>query len=223
MSKRGLLLLAISTMTLCLALAETTLAKTAPPASFKLLRIQKGKPPLMFYHCKVTFRNPYNRPTWLLLADDIGYSFFPREKRAKHLRIPSRPVGETVFEGKRYKGNKGPVISVHAFLKPTLKILYLPPKGVITFEEYPFETWGKTNKVDILLASDVLVNGKKSLNKWLPFATKSKSGTIVPADNKWHNLNWDKKRNKERTDFPKEVVKFLELIDLRSHKVKINR
>ena len=193
------------------------------PVKLKLLHLQRGKPPMRFYHCRVSMQNTSNKPYWIVLPEDISISLLPNKRRAKHLRIPSNPEDDVVFVGKGYKSSAGQVIAVHAFVKPSLNAYHLPAGANIVFKKLSFEAWSKVKKVNVLLARDILVNDKRSLEDWLPFPTMSPKKATVLGERNWQNLNWDRRKNRRRTDFPKERVNFIELKNLYSYEVRMKR
>ena len=219
--KSSIILLAVAVL-LSIANSQGWAIETeGSPVQVKLLRMQRGKPPLQFYHCQVTIENRSNKPYWVVLPEDISITLLPNKRRAKHLRIPAPPDDETIFEGKGYKTIKGRVVAVHAFVKPALNAYHIPAMGRIVFKKLPFEAWSKVKSVNVILARDILVNGKTPLDRWLPFPTLSPVKAIVLAERDWENLNWDKAKNRKRSDFPKEIIKFIELKNLYSYEVPL--
>ena len=157
------------------------------------------------------------------MPEDISISLLPNKRRAKHLRIPADPEDEVVFVGKGYKSSAGQVVAVHAFVKPALNAYHLPAGAKIIFKRLSFEAWSKVKKVNVLLARDILVNDKRSLESWLPFPTMSPKKATVLGERNWQNLNWDRRKNRRRRDFPKERVNFVEFKNLYSYEVPLKR
>ena len=161
-----------------------------------------GKPPLTFHSVRLTLENRNDKPVWFVLPY-WGDKAIP-EKGV----FPNKNWNGPPFEGHEYQGDGGSAFEVYMFGGNGFKAFRLPAKGRIELDRYTVEAWQEIKEIVVLEATDLKVNGKTPLEKWLPYGITSGDKVKVKAEaflsSKY--LDWDAEKSRKRDDYPKEKV-----------------
>lgn len=188
-----------------------------PPVRASYIGSRNGKPPLRSYMVRLTLENKRDIPVWFVLP---YWGDKPLQEKGL---FPNKGMDGTPFGGKKFDGQGGPAVEVLMYGGEGFKAFRLPPKGQLELAGYTIEAWKDTSEIVVQEASELRVNGKTPLEKWLPYGVTSGKNVKVGLDIDWINLDWDAEKSASRTDYPKEKVKEVKAELLRSWKVKFKQ
>jgi hypothetical protein len=155
---------------------------------------------------RLTLANRQRQPVWFLVPTWLDR---PLSEEGV-FRNTSEDPRFAAFEATEYDGDGGSVVSVRMNgLLFGFSAFRLPVGGQVEFGGYSFFARSNFSHLVVLESLDLKVNGKTSLEKWLPFVATSGAKVSV---SEWvfrmggKSLEWNPKRNDYRQDFPNEKV-----------------
>ena len=182
------------------SLVSSAVANEAP-ATITYRFTRELKPPLRAYGVNLVVENRHREPIWFLVRY-WGNDPLPKKAEFESPSEPTPPFGgeEYLHDGKR-------VVLIRHYGDAKFIAFQLPEAASIEFSAYVIEAWDRITEFEIWEVSELKVNGRTPLEKWLPYNTLSDNGAKIPRGQDWNNLDWDYKQNQKRTDYRKEVVK----------------
>jgi len=179
----------------------------------KLKGIRGGKTPLKFYVSDIKINNSQEKACWIIFSGYVEDTLM--KDGVFHAEKPWTPediVGKG-YTVKKTDGSTGKTTEIH-FLgkyKESFHAFLVPGKSTLFLQNYSFETDTEPDSINIVCANALMVNDSIELEKFLPYKiTSDKNLTIdVMKNSDWNNLNWDEKKHTERTDLPKNEVRFI--------------
>jgi hypothetical protein len=177
-------------------------AQRTPPVEAVLLSTRGGKPPLRFYDVRLTVENRRDRPVWVLLQ------YFADRPLPASGEFVDEGLHAVPFEARQYAGAGGKAVEVTMHGGAGFRALRLPAGGRVVFERFEVKAWREVSRLEVWEASELRVNGRAPLERWLPYGTLCGKEVSVPASamGRWENLDWDAERCQGRQDYPKEKV-----------------
>ena len=199
---------------------DTVGDRSLPPVSATLISKHSAKPPSKSIRAALVLNNSGKTPLWFVLP----YRCDEPPRLENPLRIPEgfKPTwicadgfntgtyhkAAEASEGKTVRLTVLNVAGDKAFC-----LFRLPPGGRVEFESYDFQMLSQyVRSFKVWTATEIKVNGKESLEDWLPYTTLSDAQTMVPRDAESDNLNFDTVTLlRDRTDFRKEPITQLDV------------
>lgn len=195
------------------ALVLSVYVSAQTDVQIKLKEIRGGKPPLKFYVSDIKISNSQEKACWIIFPGYVEDTLV--KDGVFHAEKPWN-TGDVVCKGytvKKKDGSTGKTTEIHFLGKysESFHAFLIPAKSTLFLQNYSFETDTEPDSMDMAYASELMVNDSIELEKFLPFKIMSdKNLTIdVIKNSDWNNLNWDEKTHTERTDLPKNVVRFI--------------
>lgn len=201
----------------CWLLAGCLAQAADSPVRADYLGSREGKPPLKFHSVRLTLVNPEDKPVWFVLPY-WGDKPLPEKGVFSNKNWKDQPFG-----GKQFDGEGGSVVEVLMYGGDGFKAFRVPAKGQLELDGYTIDASKDIEEIVVMEARELKVNGKTSLEKWLPYATTSGKEVKVALNIDWKNLDWDAKRLGSRDDYPKEKVERVQAEGFRRWTVKFQR
>ncbi len=120
---------------------------------------------------------------------------------------PTPGWGDGRFGGSPVRAEQGWAVEVRIQNEDFVTAFHLPAKRQIVLANYRIWAHGRLKRIEVLEVREPKVNGTTPLEKWLPYDTMSGDKEPVDSVGSSENLDWDKKRDHPRDDYPKEIVK----------------
>jgi hypothetical protein len=173
------LLISLAIAIVGLTAAAATGLITTCPMSVKVESRSVGKG----FHCRasVTITNSHDFPVWFVMAWAAN-ELLPYDGT---LGNGSGWRTNDLFEASAYDEGHGRVIIVSYYGTNDFKAILLPPRGQMRFEGFMFFSGREPPRfVDFWEVKRLLVNGKTSLQDWMPFSLESSKDTYIS----WNGL-----------------------------------
>lgn len=167
---------------------------------------------------RVRLANPYNHFTWFLISDAnerFRSTYF--KCRWTHSPVP--------FGATRYGQEGSEAVQVNYRSRDGFTAFLLPPGGTIDFDG--FKQWGRggsARRLQVWLASDVLVNGETRLQDWLPYSIESSQDSQVSRDrlSERRNFNYRWEHTPNPKPYPNETVRFVRIQPMQRYEVNLS-
>ncbi|MEN6367831.1 MAG: hypothetical protein ABFC88_13565 [Thermoguttaceae bacterium] len=179
----------------------------SPPVQVVLLESVPDQGGIKIHKLRLTLTNSEDHPIWYILPFCADRSIPANGVFSYKDWKPTPGWGDQRFGGERIKARDGWAVQLTIQNRDFVRAFHLPPKSRFVLDDFHIE--GKASvlrKIEMLEAREVKVNGKTPLGKWLPY--NSMCSKEEPADlaESSSNLDWDRKTNRPRDDYPKEKV-----------------
>lgn len=179
------------------------------PVTLACRNITGGKPPLRWYTTELEIRNNHDRPIWFVFSYWIDDP--PSIVDGKIARPGNN---QHILEGAGYDAAKIGGVGRMVIVTDVghFRAIHLPAGGTLRIEPFLVESWKPIDAVDVWEIPDLIVNGATPVEKWLPYDTMSRSGTVIATKQRtadWDNLGWDPNISGHRKDLRKEKISFI--------------
>jgi hypothetical protein len=191
----------------CSVAEGATNAVTTCPLSVKVQSRSVGKG----FHCRasITITNTHDFPVWFVMAGAANNQL-PYDGR---LRNGSGWHTNDLFDAEAYDEGHGRVIIVSYYGTNAFMAILLPTRGQMRFDGFMFYSGTEPPRfVDFWEVKQLLVNGKTSLQDWMPFALDSSkdahiSGRIYSGQQV--SLNFMHDNTAGAKPYPSEKVEYV--------------
>ena len=180
---------------------------TTCPIVIKLLGISTSKPPAKNYSVKLQVSNVHSDPMWFVFRY-YGDEALPGSGRFDGSKSKDQPFSSNLFT-KRAKNEKGQAVEVNFLGDKTFGAFRLRPASKIILDNFVFTAFKDVNDYEVWEVDSLVVNGKAPLEQWLPYPVLSDQSVHLGSPLHPTSLDWDKRINNYRQDYPNEKVEFV--------------
>ena len=167
-----------------------------PVVTANLLSTRTGDKEIKFHSLDLVVNNPEKFPIWVLIPA-FAEDNLPKDGilRAKKPWTKSCISGLTYVDTEtgRNEGSVKRLVKVH-FIgeKQGFYAFHLPPFAKMDFNGYVINSLKPVSSFEIVMASDLLINGKLPIDQYLIYESlASKQVTIRRQDIRFLNVDWD--------------------------------
>ncbi len=189
------------------------------PVQAEYLGSRDLKPPMKSYSIRLMLVNRQDKPIWFVLPS-WGDKPLPENGVFNNSRY------DQPFGGEQFEGEGGSAIKVEMFGGDGFNAFHLPANGRLELDGYSIDGSKDIKEIIVLETKELKINGKTSLEQWLPYGTICSQNVKVSQNqlsSGWKNLDWNWEKNRERDDYPKEKVEEVKAETIRSWTVKFQR
>ena len=162
----------ITIVSLFIFLACQTNLKQAS-VSLELIERDEGKG--HFATVDLAISNPTDKALWIVLPNCYNSRFPESGKFA-----PDYNTFKEQFGASKFTENGKSAVIVHFYGEDSFDALLIPAKGKVRFTRYLLiEGRHPVKELNLMFTSDILINGKTPLEKWLPYDIKCNDKVVI--------------------------------------------
>ncbi len=179
----------------------------------KVKSFRRGKPQSSAVDTRIRFFNPRDESTWFLISR-VNQRFTSTYFKCDWSGVP--------FSAKQYAKAGSVAVEVSYYSRDGFTAFLPPPGGTLDFDGFTRSGQGESpRRLQVWLASHVLVNGKTALQDWLPYSVKSSKEHRIARHDDWDNLNYRHEHSPNPEPYPNESVRFVTIKPLKRYEVEL--